>query len=156
MGISTGSLKINFTINNVESKAFFRVIGFLYTGFFLFFLLVSNKNAVQDGKVVDEREYEEMVAFSSDVINLFSELKASGGDKAGIEADLIRLKKRIEDKSPDKEIELISKGISDRLISAYNITPYPKNHPLFQAGKRLYEKDCAECHGVIGAGNGPS
>lgn len=176
MGISTGSLNIGFTRNNVESKAFLRVISLLYAGFFLFFLLVSNsyageaerllsmvdyiggdyKNAVQDGKVADEREYKEMLGFSSDVLDLFSELKSSGGDKAGVEADLIRLKKAIEDKSPDKEIELVSKGISDRLISAYNIIPYPKNHPSFQAGKRLYEKDCAECHGVIGAGNGPS
>jgi len=169
-------LKINFTRNNVESKAFLRVISLLYSGFFLFFLLVSNsyageaerllsmvdyiggdyKNAVQNGKVVDEREYKEMLGFSSDVIDLFSELKASGGDKAGVEADLTRLKKAIENKLPDKEIELISKGISDRLISAYNIVPYPKIHPSLRAGKRLYEKDCAECHGVIGAGNGPS
>jgi high-affinity iron transporter len=176
MGISAGSLKINFTTNNVEFKAFLRVISFLYAVFFLFFLLVSNsyageaerllsivdymggdyKNAVKDGKVVDEREYKEMVAFSSDVIDLFSELKASGGDKAGIEVDLIRLKKKIEDKSQEKDIELIAKGIRDKIISAYNVVPYPQNPPSFQVGKRLYEKACAECHGVIGAGNGPS
>ncbi|MER3446358.1 MAG: hypothetical protein C4291_05685 [Candidatus Dadabacteria bacterium] len=176
MGIYSGSLSRNFLGKHIKSKISFRVMAFLYTVLFLLFLLVSNsyageaerllsivdymggdyKNAVQDGKVVDEREYKEMLGFSSDVIELFSELKASGGDKAGIESDLIRLKKAMEDKSPDKEIELISKGISDKLISAYNITPYPNNHPSFQMGKRLYEKDCAECHGIIGAGNGPS
>lgn len=176
MGISAGRLKIHFTTNNVESKPFLRVISFLYAGIFLFFLLVSNsyageaerllsivdymggdyKNAVQDGRVVDEREYKEMVVFSSDVIDLFSELKASGGDKAGIEVDLIRLKKKIEDKSQEKDIELIAKGIRDKIISAYNVVPYPQNPPSFQIGKRLYEKGCAECHGVIGAGNGPS
>ena len=175
MGIIAQSLSIDFVERNIKSKIFLRIISLLCIVFF-FFLLISNsyageaerllslvdymggdyKNAVQGGRVVDEREYEEMVAFSSDVINLFSELKASGGDKAGIETDLLKLRKRIEDKSPDKEIELISKGISNRLISAYNIIPYPPNHPSFKTGKHLYEKDCAECHGVIGAGNGPS
>jgi high-affinity iron transporter len=175
MGIIAQSLSIGFVERIIKSKIFLRIISPLCIVFF-FFLLIPNlyageaerllslvdymggdyKNAVQDGKVVDEREYKEMVAFSSDVIDLFSELKASDGDKAGIEVDLIRLKKKIEDKSPEKDIELIAKGIRDKIISAYNIVPYPQNHPSFQTGKRLYEKGCAECHGVIGAGNGPS
>lgn len=163
--------------NNPKSKTFLRVISCLSACLFFLFLFASAlyaseeaervlsivdyiggdyKNAIQEGRVIDEREYKEMLGFSSDVIELFSELKASDGDKAGIETDLIKLRKNIEDKSPDKEIELISKGIKDKIISAYNIIPYPQNHPSLRAGKGLYEKSCAECHGVVGAGNGPS
>lgn len=176
MGICTGSLIRNQLGNCIRCKIALLITSFLYTALFFLFLLVSNsyageaerllsiidyigsdyRNAVQNGRVVDEREYKEMVVFSSDVIDIFSELKASGGDKAGIKSDLISLKKKIEDKSPNKEVELISKNISNKLILAYNIIPYPTNPPSFKIGKRLYEKDCAECHGVIGGGNGPS
>ncbi len=176
MGISTGSLNRNFIENKVKSKIFLRIIGLLSTGLFFLFLSVSDsyageakrllslvdymggdyKNAVHDGKIVDEREYKEMLGFSKDVLDLFSELKASDGDKLGIQPDLIKLKKAIEDKSSNNEVQLISKGIKGKLISAYNIIPYPKAHPQFQSGKSLYQKDCAECHGVVGAGNGLS
>src|ERR1700752_3324577 len=122
--------------NNPKSKIFLMVISrlsaFLFFLFLLLFLFASAsyaseeakrvlsivdyiggdyKNAIQKGKIIDEREYEEMLGFSSDVIELFSEVKASDGDKAGIEADLVKLRKKIEDKSSNEEIELISKGI---------------------------------------------
>jgi high-affinity iron transporter len=176
MGISTRNSNKNFIENNAKSKMFFRIIVLLSAGIFFIFLHVSNSyageeerllalvdymegdygNAVQDGKVKDEREYNEMLGFSTDVIALFSEIKASDGDRSGIEPDLIKLKKAIENKSSDNEVQLISKGIKNKLLSAYKIIPYPKAHPQFQSGKGLYEKDCAECHGVVGAGNGPS
>src|SRR3974377_2368564 len=102
MGIIAHSLSIGFVEKNIKSKTFLRIISPLCIVFF-FFLLISilfageaerllslvdymggdYKNAVKGGKIIDEREYEEMVAFSSDVVALFSELKASGGDKAG-------------------------------------------------------------------------
>ncbi len=113
------------------------------------------KNAVSGGEIINEEEYKEMLQFSSDALKLFLEQKAADGDRAGIEADLIKLKRGIEDKSSDKKVESISKGIKDRVISAYNIIPYPQNHPSFRAGMDLYERNCAQCHGVLGAGNGP-
>jgi high-affinity iron transporter len=113
------------------------------------------KNAVRRGEVINQEEYKEMLEFSAEALELFMEQKALDGDRAGIESDLIKLKKGIEDKSSDKEVELISKGIKDRVISAYNIIPYPQNHPSFRAGVDLYERNCAQCHGVLGAGDGP-
>ncbi|HEY7534860.1 MAG TPA: cytochrome c, partial [Thermodesulfobacteriota bacterium] len=112
------------------------------------------KNAVQGGKVISQEEYKEMLEFSSDALRLFLEQKALDGDRAGIETDLITLKSEIEDKSSNNNVELLSKGIKDRIISAYDITPYPENHPSFRAGMDLYERNCAQCHGVLGAGNG--
>lgn len=113
------------------------------------------KNAVQEGRIVNEEEYKEMQEFSSEALSLFVELKSSGGDKAGIEADLVELKSKIEDKSSVEDIEFISKELKKALISAYSLATYPKNHPSFQAGKELYANNCARCHGVFGAGNGP-
>lgn len=113
------------------------------------------KNAVQEGMIVSEEEYKEMQEFSSEALSLFGELKSSGGDKAGIEADLVELKRKIEDKSSVEDIESISKELKKALISAYSLPTYPKNHPSFQAGKVLYANNCAHCHGVFGAGSGP-
>lgn len=111
-------------------------------------------NAVKGGSIINEEEYKEMQEFSSEALRLFEELKSSGGDKAGIEGHLGELKRKIEDKSSVEDIESISKEIKTALISAYSLTTYPKNHPSFQRGKELYEINCAQCHGVFGAGDG--
>ncbi len=113
------------------------------------------KNAVRDGSTTSEEEYAEMLDFSSEALNLFRDLKSSDGDKAGIESNLVELRRKIENKSSVDEVESISKEIKARLISAYGIITYPKSHPSFQVGKDLYERNCAQCHGVLGAGNGP-
>lgn len=113
------------------------------------------RNAVEKGEIINEEEYKEMVEFSSETLSLFNELKSSDNDKAGIEADLVELKRQIENKSSVEDIESISKGIKKALVSAYNLATYPKKHPSFEAGKELYAKNCAQCHGVFGAGNGP-
>jgi len=113
------------------------------------------KNAVQGGKVINEGEYKEMLEFSTDSLRLFGELRSSSGDKEGIELDLIELSKKIEDKSSTKEIESITGSIKNKIISTYGILTYPKNHPSFKVGKDLYERNCAQCHGILGAGNGP-
>ncbi|HEX3036306.1 MAG TPA: FTR1 family protein [Thermodesulfobacteriota bacterium] len=113
------------------------------------------KNAVRQGKIIKEEEYNEMLEFSSESLDLFRELKASEGDEAGIEADLTELKREIEGKSSVKDIESLSKDIKNKIISAYDIATYPQNHPSLDIGRSLYAKNCAQCHGVAGAANGP-
>ena len=113
------------------------------------------KNAVRDGSITSEEEYTEMLDFSSEALDLFGDLKSSDGDKAGVESNLVELRRKIEDKSAVDEVESISKEIKTSIISAYGIITYPTNHPSFPVGKDLYERNCAKCHGVLGAGNGP-
>src|SRR3990172_6510625 len=113
------------------------------------------KNAVQGGKVINEEEYNEMLEFSADSLRLFGELRSSSGDKEGIELDLIKLRKKIADKSSTKATESITGSIKNKIISTYGILTYPKIHPSYKGGKNLYERNCAQCHGMLGAGNGP-
>ncbi|HEX3036544.1 MAG TPA: cytochrome c/FTR1 family iron permease [Thermodesulfobacteriota bacterium] len=112
------------------------------------------KNAVQQGKIIHKEEYNEMLEFSSESLDLFKELKSSEGDKARIEKDLTELKRKIESKSPINDIESLSKDIKNKIISTYGIVTYPQNHPSLGTGRDLYVKNCAQCHGVAGAGNG--
>ena len=176
MRIPSQGIYRNFIRIGSESKIFLRVVSFLIS-FFLFLLLFYTysyasqeakrvlslvdyiggdyKNAVQGGKVINEEEYNEMLEFSTDSLRLFGELRSSSGDKEGIELDLIELRKRIEGKSSTKEIESITGSIKYKIISTYGILTYPKNHPSFKVGRDLYERNCAQCHGILGAGNGP-
>lgn len=113
------------------------------------------KNAVHDGKIVNHNEYNEMVGFSNDAIHLFEKLNASSLDKSRTLADLELLNRKIANKSPVNEIEALSNEIKDKLISDYGILPYPQNHPSLNAGRKLYVKNCSQCHGILGYGDGP-
>ena len=113
------------------------------------------KNAVHDGKIVNHNEYNEMVGFSNDAIHLFEKLNASSLDKSRTLADLELLNRKIANKSPVNEIEALSNEIKDKLISDYEILPYPQNHPSLNAGRELYVKNCSQCHGILGYGDGP-
>lgn len=114
------------------------------------------KNAVHEGQIVNDNEYNEMVGFSNDAIHLFQKLGASEVDKSALGDDLELLGLKIEAKSPVAEVEALSKKIKDSIISNYKITPYPQNHPSLNAGRELYLKNCSQCHGILGNGEGPA
>ncbi|MBI4228901.1 MAG: cytochrome c/FTR1 family iron permease [Deltaproteobacteria bacterium] len=112
------------------------------------------RNAVHDGKVVNHNEYNEMIGFSNDAILLFERLNPSNLEKSKIWSDLELLNRKILNKSPVNEIEALSNEIKDKLISDYGIVPYPQNHPSLNAGRELYVKNCSQCHGILGYGDG--
>jgi mono/diheme cytochrome c family protein len=47
---------------------------------------------------------------------------------------------------------VMQNGIDSRYASKIN--PLPSTAETIKAGKKLYEQDCAPCHGVTGLGNG--
>ncbi|MGH7835352.1 MAG: FTR1 family protein, partial [Candidatus Binatia bacterium] len=115
------------------------------------------KNAVQAGKVVNPDEYQEMLEFSTRSVELFKQLKASEGrDTAGIEKDLHSLASHIKRRSNHDLVSGLAQQIKARLIAAYRIVTYPKSLPHLQAGRNVYARNCAQCHGDTGRGDGPS
>ena len=119
------------------------------------YLSTDYKNAVQDGKVVSQDEYGEMQEFSRRSLDLFKQLKeADKTDKAGIEPVLKSLASQIENKADPKTVSEFAKSAKEKLIAAYNIVPYPRQLPTFASGKKLYDENCAQCHGVTGKGDG--
>jgi high-affinity iron transporter len=120
------------------------------------YLASDYKNAVQDGKVLSEDEYGEMQEFSRRSHELFTQLKElDKTDKAGIEPALKSLASQIQDKADPKSVSAVAKGAKEKLIAAYGIVPYPRQLPSFAAGKKLYDENCAQCHGATGNGEGP-
>jgi high-affinity iron transporter len=115
------------------------------------------KNAVQDGKIVNQDEFTEMQEFSRRTLELLNQLKdADKADKAGIEPNLKSLANQIENKADPKAVAELANAAKQKLITTYNIVPYPKQLPTLASGQVIYAENCAQCHGEAGKGDGPS
>jgi high-affinity iron transporter len=114
------------------------------------------KNAVKDGKVLSQDEYGEMQEFSKRIIELFNQLQAlDKADKAGVESGLKALAGHVANKADPKTVAEAAKSAKEKLLAAYNIIPYPRRLPALADGKKLYDENCAQCHGAAGKGDGP-
>jgi high-affinity iron transporter len=114
------------------------------------------KNAVQNGQVINPDEYAEMQEFARRSSELIAELKASDkADKAGVEPTIKSLADRIANKADARTIFELSRDAKEKLIAAYHIIPYPKKFPSLANGKKIYQENCAQCHGPSGHGDGP-
>ena len=121
------------------------------------YLGTDYKNAVRDGKIVRQDEYQEMREFSARTLELFNQLKEiDQGDKAGVESTLKSLANQIENKADAKTVAELANNAKTKLISTYKIVPYPKTLPSLASGKKIYDENCAQCHGESGKGDGPS
>jgi high-affinity iron transporter len=114
------------------------------------------KNAVKDGKVLNPSEYGEMQEFAKRGLELFAQLKAvDKGDKAGVEALVKSLAQNVADKADPKVVAAAAKATKDKLLAAYKIVPYPRRLPSLASGKKVFDDNCAQCHGATGKGDGP-
>ena len=114
------------------------------------------KNAVKDGKVLSQDEYSEMQEFSKRSQELFGDLKQGDKtDRAGVEPIIQSLAAQIDNRADPKIIAGLAQSAKEKLIAAYKIVPYPKQLPSWDAGRKLFMENCAQCHGETGRGDGP-
>jgi len=64
------------------------------------------------------------------------------------------LARRIENKAAGAEVALLTDQMRDTLLRAYSVTVAPRLAPDLAKGAKLYETQCAGCHGTDGHGNG--
>lgn len=99
------------------------------------------KNAVQDGKIVNQDEFAEMQEFSKRTLELFKQLmQTEKTDKAGIEPSLKSLANQIENKADPKAVAELANSAKQKLIATYNIVPYPKQLPSLASGKTILKR----------------
>ena len=111
-------------------------------------------NAVSEGKIINEFEYQEMLDFSSAAVDLWKKTAEKGEETADFSEKFVRLRSVIVSKGPAFEVESLANELKVLIISAYDIKPYPANIPDYESGKVLYAENCSSCHGLSGRGDG--
>lgn len=107
-------------------------------------------NAVEEGRIINEFEYQEMLDFSSAVVELWEEIPEKKIETADFSGKFARLHSIVVSKGPASEVESLAGELRGRIISAYDIKPYPANIPDYESGKELYVRNCSSCHGLSG------
>ena len=111
-------------------------------------------NAVKEGEIINEFEYQEMLDFSSAAVDLWEKIPEKRMETADFSEKFARLRSIVVSRGPVPEVESLANELKGRIISAYDIKPYPAKIPDYQSGKALYAENCSSCHGFSGRGDG--
>ncbi len=115
---------------------------------------VDYSEAVSDGEVINAAEFEEMQDFSQGIVQQIAGLPVGQTREllSGLSASLAE---RIGARGDPKEIRALTAEMRQAVIGGYKVTVVPRQAPDLVRGAKLYSENCASCHGVTGAGDGP-
>jgi high-affinity iron transporter len=116
---------------------------------------VDYAEAIDDGKVVNAGEYEEMNEFAGAIVTIISALPWHE-TKAPLQQEAAALKVAIEAKRSPADIAAMTGSMRSRIMNSYKVVAVPAQQPDFALAKQLYSSNCAACHGVTGMGDGPA
>lgn len=118
------------------------------------YLAVDYGGAVKDGKIANDAEYAEMQEFSQSAEQQIRELPDMTA-KTQLIQDATGLRKIIADKAAPESVAEHARTLASALLAAYPIPVAPSKPPDLQHGARLYQAQCAACHGREGHADGP-
>lgn len=118
------------------------------------YVSVDYAGAVQNHRIVSDAEYSEMLEFSSTVESGLNSLPATAS-KAKLVRDAGVLRRLISQKAAPADVSKLARALGADLLRAYPVPMAPKAIPDIARGAALYAKNCAECHGTDGMGDGP-
>lgn len=118
------------------------------------YMAVDYSGAVDQGRVVNDLEYTEMVEFSAAVRSRIAELPPTQA-RTALAADAERLQEMVAEKVPADVVAAHARKLASDLLAAYPITLAPATAPDLERGAALYAENCASCHGATGDGRGP-
>jgi high-affinity iron transporter len=118
------------------------------------YLAVDYAGAVQDGKVISEAEYKEMIEFSRSARERIALLPVTPA-KMALQQQVVALEKLIADKASPEQVAVAARAVASDLIKAYPVPLAPTSTPDLARGKALFAQHCASCHGATGDAKGP-
>ena len=118
------------------------------------YIAVDYREAVANGRIRNQLEYNEMVEFSATVSANLSTLPAKP-QRARLSADAKRLQAAIAEKAEPPKVAAQAKALAGALLSAYPVPLAPAAAPDVARGAALYAQNCASCHGAKGEGPPP-
>lgn len=114
-------------------------------------------NAVQNGEMIDEFEYKEMVNFASQVADIHKQLEKEIDQPsfANLAENISKLQKIIREKAPAEKVSQLTSSIREQILELGLVKVTPQRWPDLAQGKQIFEKRCQSCHGAEGFGDGP-
>ncbi|GJL81652.1 MAG: hypothetical protein DHS20C01_12860 [marine bacterium B5-7] len=116
---------------------------------------VDYSEAVADGRVINQDEYQEMLDFSAGIQQLVAGLPEDD-TRVLLREQASMLSKRIAGKALAEEISVLTARMRLAVINGYQVTAIPDQPPDLARGALLYNRQCVSCHGVTGDGAGPA
>ena len=118
------------------------------------YVAVDYREAVRDGRVVNDGEYKEMTEFTASVRERLLALPEKPMKKTLL-AGGGALQAAVARKAAPAEIEKQARGLAAQLIAAYPVPLAPRRTPDLARGQALYAENCAGCHGAAGDAKTP-
>ena len=113
------------------------------------YLAVDYGGAVRDGKVISASEYAEMREFSASARDKIATLPANPA-KAALVAESKQFASLIESKASPDQVAGAAHALGQHLLAAYPVPLGPRQAPDPARGDRLFQPNCASCHGAKG------
>lgn len=111
--------------------------------------------AVHQGAVISPSEYDEQKEFSNTVIEIVNREERFKSSEE-IQKGILKLKQLVAQKGDSEAIRETAQLVQNEVFKISGLQQLPKERPDINHGKELYSKQCAQCHGATGQGNGPS
>ncbi|ASP50065.1 iron permease [Cognaticolwellia beringensis] len=117
------------------------------------YIAVDYVAAVENGEVVNEDEYQEMLEFSSIIVSKVSS-QFGAEHETTILSQSLALEQAIIAKSSISHIRQLSGSIRGQILAVLPESLLPARLLSEQSTQALFQENCSSCHGVMGKGDG--
>jgi len=114
------------------------------------YISVDYPDAIKDGVIINEAEYQEMEEFSAQINALGQTLPL----EPVVLQNMQELSELIKNKAQPSTVANKARQISLTISNQFNLIIPPKQTPNLAAASQLYQQQCASCHGASGQGDG--
>lgn len=117
------------------------------------YLAVDYGKAVKDGAVISQDEYAEMREFAATAERQLTELPATAA-LTNLQKEATVLRQSIAARAEPAIVGKQARRLANALLAAYPVSMAPNKSPDLGHGARLYQNQCASCHGATGRADG--
>ncbi len=119
------------------------------------YVSVDYPEAVKDGAIADQGEYDEQLEFVARARALVDRLPERA-ERAGLAAQADALLALVRGRAAGPDVAGSAQRLRRAVIAVYDVPVAPRRAPDLAAAATLYAAQCAGCHGATGRGDGPA
>ncbi|WP_232080933.1 cytochrome c/FTR1 family iron permease [Variovorax sp. SRS16] len=144
VGFASAAIPVEMSVEN-KAKQVWQLLDYV---------AVDYGGAVSNGAVLKDSEYAEMQEFASTAERQLGELP-SGNTSGTLRQRAARLRSAVANKEDPGTVAQLAHSLADAVQKAYPFPVAPVSLPDLARGARLFQAQCAACHGPQGHGDGP-